>query len=104
MVIFSKSYCPHSKRAKHILLEGYEISPKPLVVELDQHRLGVELQSLLGETTGRRTVPNVLVSGKSIGGGDTIASLDQSDNLASTLKQYGGKWLTEVSQGPGKGQ
>ncbi|KAJ6150810.1 hypothetical protein N7470_007404 [Penicillium chermesinum] len=52
VIIFSKSYCPHSKRAKTILLEGYEISPKPYVVELDQHRLGADLQSLLAETTG----------------------------------------------------
>ena len=100
VIIFSKSYCPHSKRAKTILLDGYEITPKPYVVELDQHRLGVDLQNLLAETTGRRTVPNILVNGKSIGGGDTIASLDQSDNLATTLKQYGGSSLTEVSQGP----
>lgn len=67
------------------------------MVELDQHPLGPQLQALLGENTGRRTVPNVLVSGRSIGGGDDVAALDEKDELASTLKSYGGKWLQGVS-------
>jgi len=41
-------------------------------------------------------VPNVLVSGKSIGGGDDIADLDQRDELVSTLKSLGGKWIVDV--------
>ncbi|KAJ5185976.1 Glutaredoxin subgroup [Penicillium cf. griseofulvum] len=97
VIIFSKSYCPYSKKAKLILLEHYSIEPKPFVVELDQHPLGPYLQALLAQSTGRRTVPNVLVSGKSIGGGDDIAALDQSDELASTLRQMGGKWIVDVS-------
>ncbi|KAJ5350777.1 hypothetical protein N7541_008504 [Penicillium brevicompactum] len=96
VIVFSKSYCPHSKRAKNILLGHYAIKPEPFVVELDLHPLGPFLQALLGQKTGRRTVPNVLVSGKSIGGGDDIAALDQSDELASTLRSLGGKWIVEV--------
>ncbi|KAJ6036108.1 hypothetical protein N7540_000387 [Penicillium herquei] len=102
IIIFSKSYCPYSKKAKHILLDGYTISPKPFVVELDQHPIGADLQALLAQNTGRRTVPNILVNGKSIGGGDDIAALDQSDDLASTLKQYGGKWISDITRGPPK--
>lgn len=98
MVIFSKSYCPYSKKAKSILLDHYSIQPKPFVVELDQHPLGPYLQAMLAETTERRTVPNILVSGKSIGGGDDIVALDQSDELASTLRQMGGKWIVDVSR------
>ncbi|KAJ5855785.1 uncharacterized protein N7529_009729 [Penicillium soppii] len=96
VIIFSKSYCPYSKKAKSILLEHYSIQPKPFVVELDQHPLGPYLQALLGQNTGRRTVPNVLVNEKSIGGGDDIAALDQRDELASTLKSLGGKWIVEA--------
>jgi glutaredoxin len=96
VIIFSKSYCPHSKRAKNILLGHYDITPAPFVVELDQHPIGPALQQLLRENTGRGTVPNVLVNGKSIGGGDDVAALDQSDELASKLRQLGGKWLSEV--------
>ncbi|OQD67286.1 hypothetical protein PENDEC_c040G07172 [Penicillium decumbens] len=105
VIIFSKSYCPYSKRAKSILLDRYSISPKPFVVELDQHPIGPGLQELLAQNTGRRTVPNVLVNGKSIGGGDDIAALDQSDELASTLRTMGGKWVAEVTRAaPSEGQ
>ncbi|KAL9578157.1 MAG: hypothetical protein Q9212_005896, partial [Teloschistes hypoglaucus] len=72
VIIFSKSYCPDSQKAKNILLEKYLITPSPYVVELDQHRLGPGLQAALQKSTGRRTVPNVLINGKSIGGGDDV--------------------------------
>ncbi|KAJ6131050.1 hypothetical protein N7523_001510 [Penicillium sp. IBT 18751x] len=98
VIIFSKSYCPYSKKAKSILLDHYSISPKPFVVELDQHPIGAALQSLLAQKTGRRTVPNVLVNGKSIGGGDDVAALDHSDELASKLRELGGKWVVDVTR------
>ncbi|KAL4896377.1 thioredoxin-like protein [Aspergillus ambiguus] len=96
IIIFSKSYCPFSKRAKSILLDQYSILPAPHVVELDHHALGQQLQSILGENTGRRTVPNVLVSGRSIGGGDEVSALHEKGELAGTLRGLGGKWLQEV--------
>jgi hypothetical protein len=43
-------------------------------------------------------VPNVLVNGKSIGGGDDIAELDQRDELASKVKSLGGKWIVDVEK------
>ncbi|KAL2802805.1 thioredoxin-like protein [Aspergillus granulosus] len=100
IIIFSKSYCPYSKKAKTVLLNKYTIVPAPFVVELDQHPLGPQLQALLGENTGRRTVPNVLVNGRSIGGGDDIVGLDEHDELASRLKSLGGKWLQTVKRKP----
>lgn len=84
MIVFSKSYCPHSKRAKAIL-EFYDIRPRPLVYELDQEEHGGDLQKALGRLTGRTTVPNVMVHGQSIGGGDELAALDKSDQLVRTL-------------------
>ncbi|KAL6236404.1 hypothetical protein BDW75DRAFT_206693 [Aspergillus navahoensis] len=98
IIVFSKSYCPFSKKAKTVLIERYSIVPAPFVVELDQHPLGPQLQSLLGENTGRRTVPNILVNGRSIGGGDDIVALDEHDELASRLKSLAGKWLQEVKR------
>ncbi|KAL3459937.1 thioredoxin-like protein [Aspergillus heterothallicus] len=100
IIIFSKSYCPSSKKAKTVLLDKYTIVPAPFVVELDQHPLGHQLQALLGENTGRRTVPNILVNGRSIGGGDDIVGLDEHDELATRLKSLGGKWLQDVRRKP----
>ncbi|KAH7395263.1 thioredoxin-like protein [Phaeosphaeria sp. MPI-PUGE-AT-0046c] len=96
IIIFSKSYCPYSKKAKHILLEKYRIMPEPFVVELDIEPLGAKLQDLLAHMTGRRTVPNILLVGKSIGGGDDMEELDQTDTLVSTFKEFGGTRITEV--------
>ncbi|KAJ9317263.1 glutaredoxin domain protein [Paecilomyces variotii] len=97
IIIFSKSYCPYSAKAKNILLEKYTIVPAPFVVELDQHPMGQKLQLLLARQTGRRTVPNILVNGRSIGGGDDIAALDREQQLGSKLKSYGGKRIMEVT-------
>jgi glutaredoxin len=91
VVIFSKTYCPYSKKAKGILLDKYHIDPDPYVVELDKHPQGAALQTVLYKTTGRRTVPNILVNGVSIGGGDDIADLDNQNKLEGKIKMLGNK-------------
>ena len=96
VIIFSKSYCPFSAKAKRILLEKYTIVPAPYVVELDTHPLGPGLQAALAKSTGRRTVPNVLVSGRSIGGGDDIEALDAGGGLLEKVKGMAGKRIMEA--------
>ncbi|TVY15909.1 Monothiol glutaredoxin-7 [Lachnellula arida] len=100
IIIFSKSYCPHSKRAKDILLEKYIINPAPFVVELDKHELGPRLQAKLAELTGRSTVPNVLINAVSIGGGDDVAELDAKHTLISKVKDLGGGKMVDVRERP----
>ncbi|UKZ46641.1 hypothetical protein TrVGV298_000847 [Trichoderma virens] len=89
VIIFSKSYCPYSKRAKGILLEKYSITPEPFVVELDEHPLGPHLQDYLLKKTGRRTVPNILINGVSIGGADDIVAMDNEDKLVAKVRDLG---------------
>ena len=96
VIIFSKSYCPFSTKAKRILLEKYTIVPAPYVVELDIHPLGPGLQEALARSTGRRTVPNVLVSGRSIGGGDDIEALDAGGVLVEKVKGMAGKRIMQA--------
>ena len=73
-------------------MEKYKIVPAPYVVELDEHPLGPLLQTALGKMTGRKTVPNVLINGKSIGGGDDVAALDDDKgSIMETVKSMGGK-------------
>ncbi|KAF2672006.1 glutaredoxin [Microthyrium microscopicum] len=91
IIIFSKTYCPFSKKAKDILLNKYKITPAPYVVELDEHAIGHDLQDKLAKTSGRRTVPNILINGISIGGGDDIEELHQSDKLISKVVELAGK-------------
>lgn len=74
-----------------MLLNRYTIDPAPFVVELDKHELGPQLQEALKEKTGRGTVPNILVNGVSIGGGDEIVDLDKNNDLISKLEDLGNK-------------
>lgn len=70
--------------------------PAPFVVELDTHPLGPGLQAALAKTTGRSTVPNVLINGKSIGGGDDVEALDVSGELINKVKSMGAKRIIEA--------
>ena len=117
IIIFSKSFCPHSKKAKRILLEKYDIVPEPYVVELDKmvekipkYRganvededetvvLGKKVQDLLYTLTGRKTVPNVMISAQSLGGGDEVGKLDVEGGLEERIKKMGGKRIVSVEK------
>ncbi|KAK2626859.1 hypothetical protein QTJ16_004034 [Diplocarpon rosae] len=88
------------KKSTSILLEKYIIDPKPYVVELDKHKLGLELQARLADLTGRKTVPNVLINGVTIGGGDEVAALDSSRTLIEKITTLGGKKIAEAKLRP----
>jgi len=62
------------------------------------NELGPQLQQSLSESTGRRTVPNVLVNGKSIGGGDDIEAMHVGGTLIESVKTLGGKRIVEMSR------
>ncbi|RID73759.1 hypothetical protein BRARA_B00887 [Brassica rapa] len=82
IVIFSKSYCPYCRRAKSVFSELDQV---PHVVELDEREDGWNVQSALGEIVGRRTVPQVFINGKHIGGSDDTVEAHKSGELAKLL-------------------
>ncbi|XVE98927.1 hypothetical protein REPUB_Repub03eG0151100 [Reevesia pubescens] len=82
IVIFSKSYCPYCRRAKSVFKELNQV---PFVVELDERDDGWNIQDALSEIVGRRTVPQVFINGKHIGGSDDTVEAYQSGNLAKLL-------------------
>ncbi|CAJ1930273.1 unnamed protein product [Sphenostylis stenocarpa] len=82
ITVFSKSYCPYCLRAKRILAG---LSEKPIVVELDLRDDGYEIQSVLLDLIGRRTVPQVFVNGRHIGGSDDLSAAVQSGELQKLL-------------------
>ncbi|KAL5699800.1 Glutaredoxin-C4 [Ranunculus cassubicifolius] len=82
IVIFSKSYCPYCKRAKSVFKA---LNQTPYVIELDEREDGWGLQSALGEMVGRRTVPQVFINGKHIGGSDDTVEAYESGELAKLL-------------------
>jgi glutaredoxin 3 len=86
VMVFSKSYCPYSKKAKDVLSK-YKLDGNYHVLELDQLSKTNEYQDELGKLTGARTVPRVFISGKFIGGGDDTSALDKNGDLQRLLKE-----------------
>jgi glutaredoxin 3 len=86
VLVFSKTYCPFCAKAKEALRS---VGAKFAVLELDTRDDGDRIQAALAELTGRRTVPNVFVGGRTIGGGDDTARLAQSGELAKLATAAG---------------
>ncbi|GMM27515.1 glutathione-disulfide reductase [Martiniozyma asiatica (nom. inval.)] len=94
IVIFSKTYCPYSKKLKALLSAKYSFDPEPIIIELDNHKNGSELQKYVGKVTGRKTVPNLIINGVSRGGCDDILELDQNGELSQALDDWAGRTLS----------
>ncbi|KAE8010564.1 hypothetical protein FH972_006927 [Carpinus fangiana] len=84
IAIFSKSYCPYCLSAKRIFSELHE---QPFVVELDLRDDGMKIQNVLLDLVGRRTVPQVFVNGKHIGGSDDLRAAVLNGQLQKLLSQ-----------------
>lgn len=59
--------------------------------------MGMSIQHLLAETTKRSTVPNVMVRGRSIGGGDDVQALHEKGQLEAKIREYGGSQIMKVT-------
>ncbi|XP_062234047.1 glutaredoxin-C8-like [Phragmites australis] len=84
VVMFSKSYCPYCRRAKAVFKE-LQLNMEPYIVELDRREDGGEIQDALLDIVGRRTVPQVFVNGKHLGGSDDTVEAYGSGKLAKLL-------------------
>ncbi|KAL2340504.1 hypothetical protein Fmac_008444 [Flemingia macrophylla] len=82
IVIFSKTYCPYCKRAKAVFKELNQV---PYVVELDEREDGSKIQDIMTNIVGRRTVPQVFINGKHLGGSDETVEAYESGQLAKLL-------------------
>jgi len=79
VVVFSKSYCPYCRASKALLNEKHA---KYFLLELDEVDDGAALQDALEEITGQRSVPNIFIAQKHIGGNsDLQAKKGQLDDL-----------------------
>jgi len=86
VVVFSKSYCPYCKSTKSTLQKtGIDFK----VIELDQIKGGSDMQDALEQISGQRTVPNVYIKQKHIGGNSDVQALDKSGKLQGLLKEAG---------------
>ena len=91
VVVFSKSYCPHCRRALEAIrsFATHAGFVEPLVIDLTELQNFPNIQDTLASMTGRRTVPNVYIGGSSIGGGDETIALLKSGKLEELLNKAG---------------
>lgn len=83
VVVFSKSFCPFCKKTKKTL-DKMEITYTAL--ELNEMDDGADIQDALLEMTGQRTVPNVFIKGKHLGGNDDTQKAAKSGELKAMLE------------------
>ncbi|PVV02145.1 hypothetical protein BB560_003412, partial [Smittium megazygosporum] len=82
-ILYSKTYCPFCSRAKNELDKlGIAYS----VVELDVDPNGSDIQALLAELTGQRTVPNIFLNHKHVGGCDDLLYLLETGKINDYIK------------------
>ncbi|KAI2643713.1 putative glutaredoxin [Xylaria nigripes] len=84
VALFSKSYCPYCTASKNLL---DSMSAKYFVIELDQVSDGSDIQDALQEISGQRSVPNIYIGQKHIGGNSDLQA--KSGDLKALLKEAG---------------
>lgn len=66
-MVFSKTTCPYCAAVKSLFSD---LRVDHSVCELDTRADGDDIRAFLIEETGQRTVPNVFIAGKHVGGCD----------------------------------
>ncbi|CAG9942410.1 unnamed protein product [Clonostachys rosea f. rosea IK726] len=85
-IVFSKSYCPYCSNTKRTLKQ---LNADAFVIELDQDSDGSALQDALEDISGQRTVPNIFINKKHIGGNSDLQKLDKAGELEQLLRNAG---------------
>lgn len=81
VIVYTTDYCPYCVRAKQLL--GKKKAPfTEINVENRQ-----DLRSWLVQASGQRTVPQVFINGRSVGGFSDIAELDRRGELDRLLAE-----------------
>lgn len=81
VVVYATAYCGYCVRAEH-LLRSKNIPFRRVAVDDDW-----ETRDWLVERTGQRTVPQIFIHGRSIGGFTELAALERSGRLAELLNE-----------------
>ncbi len=82
VTMYCTAVCPYCVRAEQLLhargVEGIE------KIRVD---LQPELRAVMTERTGRRTVPQIYIGDRHVGGYDDLAALDRAGELSRLLEE-----------------
>ena len=80
VTVYSKDYCPYCVRAKQLLNhKGVEFTEYQ--VDRDQEKY----REMLARSNGGRTVPQIFIGDKHVGGSDDLYALHRQDKLDALL-------------------
>jgi glutaredoxin 3 len=80
--MYSTSWCPYCSRARRLLqMKGAAFRE----VDIDEQP---EARAEMMKRSGRRTVPQIFIGDKHVGGSDDLHALDASGGLDPLLKEF----------------
>ena len=80
VIMYTTAVCPYCTRAERLLESKGVTELKKIRVDLDP-----EQRMLMMQKTGRRTVPQIYIGDKHVGGFDDLYALDQAGRLTPLL-------------------
>lgn len=80
IVMYTTGFCPYCKMAESLLLSKGAKEIEKIRVDLEPEQRG-----LMMEKTGRRTVPQIYIGDRYVGGYDDLVKLDQAGELTALL-------------------
>lgn len=80
VVMYTTAVCPYCQRAEMLLKQRGVEQIEKIRIDLDPVR-----RDEMIEKTGRRTVPQIFIGDRHVGGFDDLAALDREGGLAPLL-------------------
>jgi glutaredoxin 3 len=80
IIVYSKDYCPYCVRAKELLKRKGQ-NFKEIDITHDEKLQ----QEMIAKSGGRRTVPQIFINSKHVGGCDDLHALEKEGKLDSLL-------------------
>lgn len=80
VLMYSTRVCPYCQMAERLLRAKGVTEIEKILIDTDP-----EQRAIMMERTGRRTVPQIYIGDKHIGGFDDLSALDQAGGLVPLL-------------------
>ncbi len=80
VVMYSTAVCPYCQRAEMLLKSKGVTEIEKIRIDLDPAQ-----RDLMMQKTGRRTVPQIFIGDRHVGGFDDLAALDRDGGLVPLL-------------------
>jgi glutaredoxin 3 len=88
VVVFAKSWCGFCRDTRSTL-SSYDA--QATIIDIDDGADEADIQAALLAITGQRTVPNIFINHKHIGGNSDLKALANSGKLKALLEEAGTK-------------